>query len=266
MRLLVGDAVAAGSLSGDGAAEVDAAALRKLYAYPDRLPERGFVRANMVSSVDGSVTGDDGRSGTVTSPADRDVFALLRALADVVLVGAGTARTERYRVPVASPVFAELRADLGLASAPCVAVVTATGHVPDTLVGSSSRRRDGSWCALVITTEAIDPQRLSALMAALGDDGVVIAGQDRVDLDTAVTALVERAMPRVLCEGGPSLLAQLTAIGRVDELCHTTSPMLAGGVGRRMLVGPTLSVARSQLRLRHLLEADGTLLARWQLS
>jgi hypothetical protein len=62
------------------------------------------------------------------------------------------------------------------------------------------------------------------------------------------------------------LLAQLTAIGRVDELCHTTSPTLAGGVGRRVLVGPALPVERSRVRLRHLLEDDGTLLARWQLS
>jgi riboflavin biosynthesis pyrimidine reductase len=261
----VGDAAARDRLGADGA-DVDASALRDLYAYPDRMRQRGFVRANMVTSVDGAVTGSDGRSGSVSSPADREVFALLRALADVVLVGAGTARTERYRVPVADPAFAELRAGLGLASAPCVAVVTASGLVPDTLVTSSSRRRDDSWCSLVITTATIDPQRLSALMAALGDDGVVIAGEERVDLNTAVEALVERGMPRVLCEGGPSLLAQLTALGRVDELCHTTSPLLSGGLGRRMLAGQSLPGERSGLRLRHLLEADGTLLARWQLS
>ncbi len=265
MRLLVGDAVAPDLLDLGDAAEVDASALHDLYAYPEQLPQGGYVRANMVTSVDGSVTGADGRSGSVSSPADREVFALLRALADVVLVGAGTARTERYRVPVTNPAFAELRAGLGLTSAPCVAVVTASGLVPDTLVTSSSRRHDGSWSAIVITTETIDPQRLSALMAALGDDGLVIAGEGRVDLDKAVDALVERGMPRVLCEGGPSLLAQLTALGRVDELCHTTSPVLAGGTGRRMLVGKNLPAERS-LRLRHLLEADGTLLARWLLS
>lgn len=242
---------------------VDAAALHHLYAYPERLPQRGFVRANMVTSVDGSVTGPDGRSDSVSSPADRDVFAVLRGLADVVLVGAGTVRAESYRVPVAKPDFVELRAGLGQASAPCLAVVTSTGVVPENLL-ASSRRRDGSWSVIVLATKTVDPQRLSALMAALGDDGVVIAGDEWVDLDKAVEALVERGMPRVLCEGGPSMLAQLIAIGRVDELCQTTSPLLAGGDGLRMLTGETLPAGRSRLRLGHLLEADGTLLARWQ--
>jgi riboflavin biosynthesis pyrimidine reductase len=134
------------------------------------------------------------------------------------------------------------------------------------LLTASSRRRDDSWSTIVVTTESIDPQRLAYLMAALGDDGVVIAGERRVDVGTALAALVERGMPRVLCEGGPSLLSQLVAAGRLDELCHTISPLLGGDGGRRMLMGPSLPAGTSPLRLAHVLEAEGTLLSRWLLS
>ncbi len=267
MRLLIGDPSA---LGGDGAGDgdpgnLDGAALRRLYAYPDPVPPRGFVRGNMVTSVDGSVTGPDGRSESVSSPADREVFSVLRGLCDVVLVGAGTVRSEGYRMPAAKYEFADVRAARGQASAPCLAVVTRSGDVPENLL-ASSRRVDGSWGVVVVVPESIDGQKLSALMAALGHEAVIVAGETDVDPDIAVDALVRLGMPRVLCEGGPSLLGRMVATGRLDELCHTTSPLLAGGEGRRMLSGPELSMERSGMRLWQLIEEDGTLLARWQLS
>ena len=73
------------------------------YDYPHAL-DRAWVRANFITSLDGAVTGGDGLSGSIGNDADRRVFGLLRALCDVVLVGAGTARAEGYhpvRVPTA---------------------------------------------------------------------------------------------------------------------------------------------------------------------
>src|SRR4051794_18610951 len=64
------------------------------YALP---PGAQWLRANMVSTIDGSVTGENHRSGTISGTTDKAVFAALRRLADAVLVGAGTARTEGYR-------------------------------------------------------------------------------------------------------------------------------------------------------------------------
>jgi riboflavin biosynthesis pyrimidine reductase len=85
-------------------------ALGDLYAYPTPVPASGWVRANMVSTLDGSANGPDGGSGALGGSADRAVFGVLRGLADVILVGAGTARVEGYRRPAASPDFAERRA------------------------------------------------------------------------------------------------------------------------------------------------------------
>ncbi|WP_369639949.1 dihydrofolate reductase family protein, partial [Nocardia sp. JMUB6875] len=68
--------------------------LVELYAYPVE-PSVPYVRVNFVTSIDGAVT-VDGRSGGLGTPADKTVFALLRDLADVVLIGAGTARAENY--------------------------------------------------------------------------------------------------------------------------------------------------------------------------
>src|SRR3954452_15153851 len=58
-------------------------------------PDRPFVRINMISSLDGAIA-VNGRSGLLGGPGDRQVFHALRSLADVILVGAGTARAEGY--------------------------------------------------------------------------------------------------------------------------------------------------------------------------
>ena len=78
-----------------GPTQLDDDALIEVYAYPDGAG-RPYVRANMVTSLDGAAQGPDGRSGTLSSPADKRVFAMLRGLADVILVGAATARVEKY--------------------------------------------------------------------------------------------------------------------------------------------------------------------------
>ena len=65
-----------------------------LYAYPH---DRFWVRANFVSSLDGAAQGTDYKSGSLSSTNDQRVFALLRSLCDLILVGAGTVRAEGYQ-------------------------------------------------------------------------------------------------------------------------------------------------------------------------
>src|SRR5665647_1342020 len=76
---------------------MDLQALAVAYAYPQLAAKQSWVRANFITTLDGAAAGDDGRSGSINTGTDRDVFGLLRALSDVVLVGAGTARVEGYR-------------------------------------------------------------------------------------------------------------------------------------------------------------------------
>lgn len=64
--------------------------LAAVYAYPDQVNRgRPWLRANMVAGLDGGAR-LDGLSEGLSSSADKRIFGVLRALADVVLVGAET--------------------------------------------------------------------------------------------------------------------------------------------------------------------------------
>jgi len=227
-------------------------ALADLYAYPDPMPGRGWVRANMVSSLDGAASGADGRSGSVSGPVDRTVFSVLRSLADVVVVGAGTIRAEGYQAPKPNPAFADRRADAGQLPAPALAIVTRSGRIP-----ADTGLFQGASPTYVVTTSSTD---LTPLHALAGPDHVIVAGDDEVDLVDAISVLASRGLRRVLLEGGPTLLGGALAANRVDELCLTWSPLLVGGDGPRIATGPP---ARLTARPAHLIAAEDVLLGRW---
>ena len=228
--------------------------LAALYAYPAGL-DRAWVRANMIESADGAAE-VDGLSGGLSGPGDRDVFGVLRALADVILVGAGTARDEQYRPARVRPAWAGLRA--GRPAAPPIAVLTGrldldlaspllTGPAPDART-------------IVITCGTCAAGRREAA-AAHAD--VIVAGERQVDLAAAVAALAQRGHRRILAEGGPRLLGQLAAAGLIDELCVTISPVLAGGPADRIIQGPAGGAGRAQLDLAHVLADDSYLFCRY---
>lgn len=220
------------TMTGLPAGDVDAERLRALYAVP-RLP---WLRANMVQTLDGAATGANGVTGSINNPADKRVFDLLRDLADVVVVGAGTARTEGYG-PVGVP----------------IALVSRAGEVPERLRGAAP----GS--VLMVTCES--SPALAETREVLGPDNVLVLGQDSVELGRLRPALVDRGFGNVLCEGGPRLLTDLLAARAVDELCVTVVPAMVGGAENpRITRGPDLDVP---LRLGLLLEESGTLLGRW---
>jgi riboflavin biosynthesis pyrimidine reductase len=248
LQLLLPGRAEVGNLTTDRDSTLQA--LADLYAYPDPMPPLGWVRANMVSTLDGSATGGDGLSGSVSSPVDKATFGVLRGLADVVLVGAGTVRVEGYRTPVPKRAWADRRAASGQWPAPALAVVTRSGDLPEGLF-------DGAAPTYVVTTAAAD---LAPLLAVAGPDHVIVAGDEEVDVDDAVRVLAGRGLGRVLLEGGPSLLGSAIAAGRVDELCLTWSPLLAGGHGPRIAIGPD---ARLTARPAHLIAAEDVLLGRW---
>ena len=218
------------------------------------------VRANMVSTVDGAATGADHVSGSINGPADFRVFRVLRALADVVLIGAGTARGEGYTALEVPSELRAARAALGLAESLELAVVTASGVLPDQLLTSDRP-------PLVLTTSAAPT--LDALRAQLGADRVVVAdgaAPGAVDVRAAVDELGARGLMHVLAEGGPTLLGQLVAADLVDELCLTWSPQLVGGPVGRIAHVPAWFTPPRELALEHLLHSDGVLLGRWRVT
>ena len=234
---------------------VDDRALEDLYAYPDSLT-RPFVQVNFVSSADGAAT-VSGRSRGLSSPADKKVFALGRDLADVVLVGAGTANAEKYRGIKHTELRASRRARLGLADIPPIAVVTGRGSVDP----ASPLVTDTRVPPIILTAEAADTAWRTA-MADAGAD-VVVAGDERVDVTLAVTALADRGLLRVCCEGGPTLFADLIAAGLVDQLCLTVAPLLVGAGAVRVATGLP-SAAPMSLSLASVLSDEGFLLLRYR--
>lgn len=229
--------------------------LAAVYAVPGRL----WVRANMVASVDGAVSAD-GRSGGLSGAADRLVFSVLRSLADVVVVGAGTARAERYRKVAAADVWPRLRA--GRQPTPPVAVLTRRLDLDlgERLFGRAGA--DEAARTIVLTTRQAPADRVAAA-ARVGD--VVLAGSADVTAGAAIDALARRGHRSILVEGGPAVLGQLVAAGLLDELCLTISPVLEGGRAPRAAAasGSAGRAGLTGLRLATVLEDDGFLLTRY---
>ena len=174
-------------------------------------------------------------------------------LSDAVLVGAGTARIEGYRAIRAKVEHADARAARGQRPAPVLVIVSARLELDP-----SSQLFHGGAEQTIVVTRSASPADQRAVLAKVAD--VIVAGDDGVDLGAAVDALVERGLTRLLCEGGPTLLAGVAAAGRLDELCLTLAPRLVGGESRRILSGPQVD---DEFQLAHLLEEDNTLFTRW---
>ncbi|MEQ4498461.1 MAG: dihydrofolate reductase family protein [Nocardioides kribbensis] len=206
--------------------------LRELYS----APSTPWLRANMVSTVDGSATGDTGVSGSINNAADKRVFDTLRSLADVIIVGAGTAKAEGYR-PTDTPIV----------------LVSRKAQVPPSLVGAPA----GSvYLATCSRSDGIEKAR-----ATLGEEHVLTLGSHRVDLPLLKATLAERGWGNQLCEGGPHLLRDMVFQGCVDELTGTTVLRLVAGSNGRITEGAPID---KPLDLTLLLEDHGTLLGRWR--
>lgn len=207
------------------------------FALPPALAERypgtlGFpdewLYANFVETLDGVVAlpGVPRANRLIADASDADhfVMALLRACAHAVLIGSGTLHaspTSRWLpesvFPAAAGPLADLRAGLGLAPQPRLAVVTTGRRTPVLPEGAAGR-------TLVLTTEA----GVGRLAGTTGAEVVAVSSGDEVDLRAAVAALRARGLTRILCEGGPTILGSCLRQGLVDELFMTLSPVVAG--------------------------------------
>jgi riboflavin biosynthesis pyrimidine reductase len=229
-------------------AELDDDGLADAYALP---PGRS-LRVNFVASLDGAIT-VDGRSGGLGTPGDRRVFQMLRALADVVLVGHGTAVAEGYRAVTADSPLGRLRGGLGRPAPVPIAVVSRRASLDP----ASGLVTGAVAPTILVTCASADPGR----RAALADAGVtvLVCGDEDVDLPLALDRLAGLGHEQVLCEGGPALFRDVLTAGLVDELDLSIAPALVGEDHRLVtrLGGPL------QLGLRQVLEEDGVLFTRY---
>jgi riboflavin biosynthesis pyrimidine reductase len=211
------------------------------------------VRANFVITLDGAVE-LGGRSSPLSSEADQAAFMAMRAVADVIMVGAGTVRDEHYG-PVRFDSAVEVRRQARQqAPVPALAIVTNRANLDP-----SARVFTGDNKVLVLTCAAAAKQRPDLTAVA----ELIACGDESVDLGIAVEELYARGLGRILCEGGPTLFRALLNAGLIDEFCCTTSPRLAGP-GHRGLLGDQTISSPIGLTLSAVLEGDGMLLARYQ--
>ncbi|MEU2351306.1 dihydrofolate reductase family protein [Modestobacter sp. NPDC049651] len=214
------------------------------------------LRVNFIEALDATIS-VEGRSGGLGSDGDRRVFRTLRALADAVLVGAGTAAAEGYRPVLADSAVGQLRVTLGLPPVmPVVVVSRRASLTPDDQLVTGAVVP-----TVLVTCAAAEPDR----RAALADAGVqvLVCGDEDVDLGVTVDVLAARGLEQLVCEGGPALFAAALAADVVDELDLSVAPLLVGG-GPHLL--PTaLPEGPVRGRLLQALEEDDVLFTRYAL-
>jgi riboflavin-specific deaminase-like protein len=216
-------------------------------------PDRPYLGINMVSSLDGKAT-LDWRTRGLSSDTDRRVFHQLRTQADAVMVGAGTARTERYGRITKSDELRQIRQNEGLVPDALAVVVSGRLDLPPDLplLNEPDQR-------VVIATASAD-----TLPGLTGDVEYARVGDD---LPRLMAYLREQhGVNSVLCEGGPTLNSFLFAADVVDELFLTLNPKLLSGSAALTIVAGRELVEPAEPGLVSVAEAGGELYTRWRFS
>lgn len=205
-------------------------------------PDRPAVIANFVSTLDGIVALGSGQlagGGLISGfhEPDRFVMGLLRAVADVIVIGAGTLRgsdahrwTPAHVHPASAASFAAWRESMGLAPVPTTMIVTAGGEIPMDHPGLA----DPAIPVIIATTPA--GARRVAASEPPDHVAVRVAATESALAAKDVLAFAREAGARlVLTEGGPHLLGSFLDADLLDELFLTMSPQLVGrGTAERL--------------------------------
>lgn len=214
------------------------------YAAVDRSKPDGtpWVMGHMVGGLDGSAA-VGGRVGDLSTAPDASLFIAMRAIADVVLVGAETVRREGYGGVRLSPERLAVRRAEARSDVPAIAIV--------------SRSLDFDWSAKVFTAPASDARTIVITCAAAPAHRraqaeqvaeVITAGDESVLPGMAIDELGRLGHRIVLCEGGPTWLGDVVAAGVLDELCLTIAPFMGGDALPVSVTPPGAALARFKLR------------------
>jgi riboflavin-specific deaminase-like protein len=216
-------------------------------------PDRPYTILNFATTLDGRAS-IDGKSGAIGSDTDTEVLQRLRTQVDAVMIGAGTMRAERYGRMVSDPQLRAWRERIGLPHDPLAVIVSGRLELP----WDAPLFTDGGGRVLIFTASDAEPPETKTPVGVVRHEG-------GVDLAEALRYLrAERGIRALLCEGGPTLHAQLQAAGLADELFLTIAPKLAGGEAPRIIEGDLPAVIG--MDLVWLLEADGELFARYRVA
>ena len=198
-------------------------------------PDRPTLLLDFVSTIDGIVAlgrGQEAGGGVISGffEPDRFVMALLRAVADVLLMGAGTiagssstAWTAEHLQRDLAPAIRRWRRDLGLAPNPTTVIVTGSGEVR-----LGRRGVDDPELPVIFATTPGGARLLRERSLPPHVAVEVVGSGDRVGPDELAAFLDRYRGLVVLSEGGPHLVGTLVAADLVDEIFLTVAPQLIG--------------------------------------
>jgi len=207
--------------------DLDAKDLADLY----RAPLAHWVRSNMVLSMDGNFAGPQGSSRELSSAADLRVLLLIRALSDVVVVGAKTAIGEKYSSLQVREEFLHLAK-----GTPRLCVVSGTLE----FAGDEGFLQNAGERPIILTSRQHSSEWQDNLNRLQGLANVIVS-QNALTGAWIIATLHELGLHHILCEGGPSLNALLTHDNVFDELAVTLAPIVVGQTSRVPPLGQTYS-------------------------
>ncbi len=224
--------------------------LDMLFAEKRQGQGRPWVMFNMVESVDGA-TAVRGGATALNDEDDRALFLAMRAVADVVLMGAQTIRSESIGPVRVDEDMSRYRAVAGMAAVPLLVILSRSLNIDQEARVFS----DPSSRPMILTGKGADQARLEAL-APVAD----VVQLENLDGKGIVNQL--SAAKVILCEGGPTVNSVFMADGMVDEIAITVSPMLALGESQRLAHGEALEPP-IDMRLDRALHGDRSLFLRY---
>ena len=197
--------------------DLNSATIRQIATHYEA-PKASWVRANMITSQDGHFVGANNTSRDLTGPADFKLLLLLRALSDVVLVGANTARQENYRQPKPHSEYEFLARPT-----PRLAIVSASLEFDL----DSNLFSGGQEPTIIINVgDSKPPADLEKLAQ------VVPIAHNEILGSAIISTLSQIGLAKVTCEGGPKLLSEMLKADVIDEYDLTISPSQVGGTAK----------------------------------
>jgi riboflavin-specific deaminase-like protein len=218
-----------------------------------------YVVLSCATSADGYLDDASPRRLILSGPADFDRVDELRAGCDAILVGAGTVRKDDPRLLIRDPRRRARRAARGRPEHPARVTLTATGNLDPGARFFAPGATRLVYCA---------SPAIPAAQARVGDCAVLIDAGDPPSLDVILSDLAERAVVRLLIEGGARVLAEFLACDLADELhLATASFFVADPAAPRLDLGhlPNPNGPARPMTLAEVRQLDDVVLRRYLL-
>lgn len=218
-------------------------------------PEKPWIRANMVQTLDGTVQDALGSTELITNEVDRSLFKTLRQLSDVVIVGSKTALVNKYQDIKLTEQNKEFRKKLRLPPIPRLAIITNYLN----LESSFFAKWQDKLPPLIYTHN--ENQLAAEKYKNVAE--IVFCGKNQVDLKAVKKDLIQKSFKRILCEGGPTLLNSMFQNNLIDELDLTIQVKLSNTIDPLKLAQGPLLKPSVVLKPIQVIQHEKTLLLRY---